>query len=122
MSLLSIRNLSLAIHGAPILRDVSLDIAEGEIVAIIGFGESDNLAGATFAGFELATAQELFELEDKYSSITVVADEGTSPDLLRNSIATVLPDGVEAVTAADEAADAVIARLGEIHTKKVAFI
>ena len=36
MSLLSIRNLSLAIHGAPILRDVSLDIAEGEVFGIIG--------------------------------------------------------------------------------------
>ena len=36
MSLLSIRNLNLAIHGTPILKDVSLDIAPGEILGVIG--------------------------------------------------------------------------------------
>ena len=36
MSLLSINNLSLSIHGAPILKGVSLDVAQGEIVAITG--------------------------------------------------------------------------------------
>ncbi|MEM7545289.1 MAG: dipeptide ABC transporter ATP-binding protein [Pseudomonadota bacterium] len=36
MSLLSIRNLSLAIHGTPILKDVSVDIAAGEVFGIIG--------------------------------------------------------------------------------------
>ncbi|MEM6304028.1 MAG: dipeptide ABC transporter ATP-binding protein [Pseudomonadota bacterium] len=36
MSLLEIRDLSLAIHGVPILRDVSLTVAQGEIVAITG--------------------------------------------------------------------------------------
>ncbi len=80
-----------------------MEVAEYEVVSTIGFGESDNLAGATFAGFELATAQRLFDLEGQYSSIVVIAQEGTSPDLLRNSIASVLPEGVEAVTAADEA-------------------
>ena len=36
MSLLSIQNLSLAIHGTSILKDVSLDIAPGEVFGIIG--------------------------------------------------------------------------------------
>lgn len=36
MKLLSIRNLHLAIHGTPILRNVSLDIPAGEITAITG--------------------------------------------------------------------------------------
>ena len=36
MSLLSIQNLNLSIYGIPILRDVTLDIAPGEIVAITG--------------------------------------------------------------------------------------
>lgn len=36
MTLLTIRDLCLSIHGAPILRDVSLDIAPGEIVALTG--------------------------------------------------------------------------------------
>ncbi|MEX0367966.1 MAG: ABC transporter ATP-binding protein [Ruegeria sp.] len=36
MSLLTITNLSLSIAGTPILRDVSLDLAEGEVVAVTG--------------------------------------------------------------------------------------
>ncbi len=36
MSLLSIENLSLAIHGAPILHGVTLEIAEGQITALTG--------------------------------------------------------------------------------------
>jgi len=36
MSLLNIRNLSLSIHGAPILKDISLSIGEGEIAALTG--------------------------------------------------------------------------------------
>ena len=36
MSILSIHNLSLSIHEIPILKDVSLDIAEGEVCGIIG--------------------------------------------------------------------------------------
>lgn len=101
-----------------------MTVDEYEIVAVIGFGESDNLAGATFAAFDLGTAQRVFDLQGKYSSIVVIADEGTSPDLLRNSIATVLPDGVEAVTAADEAADqseALSESLGFLQTALLVF-
>ena len=36
MSLLDIHNLSLSIHGKPILKGISLRIAEGEIVALTG--------------------------------------------------------------------------------------
>ncbi|MDJ1018528.1 MAG: dipeptide ABC transporter ATP-binding protein [Paracoccaceae bacterium] len=36
MNLLTIRDLNLSIHGAPILRDVSLNVAPGEIVAVTG--------------------------------------------------------------------------------------
>ena len=36
MSLLSIQNLNVSIHGKPILRDVSIEIAAGEIVALTG--------------------------------------------------------------------------------------
>ncbi|MEX0286251.1 MAG: ATP-binding cassette domain-containing protein, partial [Paracoccaceae bacterium] len=36
MSLLSIKNLSLSIHGNSILKDVSLQIEPGEIVAVTG--------------------------------------------------------------------------------------
>ena len=36
MSLLSIRDLNLSIHGTPILKDVSMEIAPGEILGVIG--------------------------------------------------------------------------------------
>jgi len=36
MSLLDITNLSLSINGTPILRDVSLSVNTGEIVAVTG--------------------------------------------------------------------------------------
>jgi putative ABC transport system permease protein len=100
------------------------EVGEFEVVAILGFGEADNVAGATFAGFELATAQKLFELEGKYSTITVIAEEGVGPDLLRNAIASQLPSGIEAVTAADEAADqseALSESLGFLQTALLVF-
>ncbi len=62
-------------------------VSDYEIVGVVGFGESDNLAGATFAGFDLATAQELFDLQGQYSTIVVLAEDGVSPDLLRTAIA-----------------------------------
>ncbi|MDX2343122.1 MAG: FtsX-like permease family protein [Acidimicrobiia bacterium] len=82
----------------------SIEVGDYEIVGIIGFGESDNLAGATFAGFELETAQRIMDLEGVFSGITVIVEEGANVDVVRNSIAVALPEGVEAVSAADEAA------------------
>jgi len=80
-------------------------VADFELVAIVGFGEADNLAGATFAGFELATAQEVLGLGGLYSSITVVADADTTPEAVQAGIASAVPANIEAVLATDEAAD-----------------
>ncbi len=102
----------------------SMGVDEYEIVGIFRFGDSDNLAGATFAGFDLATAQELFGLEGKFSTISVVAEDGISADILRNSIAAALPDGIEAITAADEAAaqsEALSESLGFLQTALLVF-
>jgi len=110
--------------GDTIQVQTTMGVEDYELVGIIGFGESDNLAGATFAGFELETAQRLFDLEGQYSSISVVAEDGVNPDVLRNSIAATLPDGVEAVTAADEAAaqsEALSESLGFLQTALLVF-
>jgi putative ABC transport system permease protein len=99
-------------------------VNEYEITAVVGFGESDNLAGATFAAFDLPTAQALFDLEGKYSTIVVIAEEGVSPDLLRNQIAQALPADIEAVTATDEAeaqSEALSESLGFIQTVLLVF-
>jgi len=99
-------------------------VAEYEIVATLRFGDSDNLSGATWAGFDLKTAQELFGLQGQYSTISVVAEDGTSAGILRNSIAAALPAGIEAVTAADESASqsqALSESLGFLNTALLVF-
>lgn len=99
-------------------------VDEFELVGVVGFGESDNLAGATFAGFDLETAQQLFQLEGQYSAIVVLAEDGISPNALRDRLATALPEGIEAVTAADEASDqaeALSESLGFLQTALLVF-
>ncbi len=81
-------------------------VGQYQLVGIVGFGETDNVAGATYAAFILPEAQTLFGLEGELSSITVLGDEGIDPAVLRDRIAQALPQGLEAVTAADQSAEA----------------
>ena len=95
-----------------------------EIVGIAGFGETDNLAGATLALFELRTAQELFDRVGRYDEIAVDAAEGVSASELRARIQARLPEGVEAVTSttvAAENADAFKEALGFFRTALLVF-
>lgn len=85
------------------------------IVAVVGFGDADNLAGATLALFELETAQVLFDKVGVFDAISVRAEDGVTPTALRGRIQAVLPEGVEAVTSetvADENAQALNDGLG----------
>ncbi|HEX9716619.1 MAG TPA: FtsX-like permease family protein, partial [Actinomycetota bacterium] len=74
------------------------------ISGIVGFGDADNLAGATLAVFELQTAQQVLDRVGEYDSLQVVAEEGVSSIELRNRVALRLPEGFEAVTGATAAA------------------
>lgn len=74
-----------------------------QIVGVAGFGDADNLAGATLAFFDLKTAQTLFGKQDKFDQIDVAADDGVTVADLAGRIADVLPDRVEAVSAASVA-------------------
>ena len=110
--------------GTPIKVQTVDGVAEYDLVGIVGFGDADNIAGATVAVFDLETAQTLFGLEGLYSGITVVGDEGVTPELLRNSIALALPEGVEAIVSADEAeaqAEALQESLGFLNTALLVF-
>ena len=94
------------------------------LVGIVGFGEADNLAGATLAIFELETAQGLFGKEDTLDSIEVVAAGGVSARELRNEIAAELPEGIEAQTGAtisDEQSDSLQEALGFFNTALLVF-
>lgn len=86
----------------PILLDTGVETFE--VVGITGFGDEDNLLGATIVTFDLATAQQVLGREGRLDSIAVVGD-GMAPEELRDRVASVIAsDTVEVVTADEEAA------------------
>jgi len=97
---------------------------EFTVVGITGFGEADNLAGATLAIFDLTTAQRVFGKAGRFDSIEARATEGLSSLELRDRVAAAVPSGVEVVTSqevADESADAVQQGLGFFSTFLLVF-
>ena len=97
---------------------------EFEVVGLAGYGEEDSLFGATWALFDLPTAQAVLGKEGQLDSVSVVAEEGVSGVELQRRIAEVLPDGTEAVTAAtvtSEAQDQISTGLGFLRTAFLVF-
>ena len=97
---------------------------EFTISGTLGFGEADNLAGATLAAFDTSTAQKVLDKEGEFDQIDVVAAAGTSVADLRSSIQSVLPKGVEAVRSsdvADEQAKQLQEALGFFRTALLVF-
>jgi putative ABC transport system permease protein len=94
------------------------------IVGILGFGEADNLGGATLVSFEFDTARRVLQAGDTLDSVLVQAEEGVSSTGLRNRISAILPEGVEAVTgeaAAAEQSEAIKEGLGFLSTSLLVF-
>jgi putative ABC transport system permease protein len=97
---------------------------EFTVVGIAGFGEADNLAGATLAIFEETTAQRVFGKVGRFDTIDAKADEGVSTAELRERVLAVVPPGVEVITSqevADESAEAVSQALGFLSTALLVF-
>ena len=95
-----------------------------EVVGIAGYGEADNLFGATWALFDLPTAQHVLGREGKLDSISVVAEEGVTGAELRSELTPLLPKGVEAVTTATvtaEAQEQIATGLGFLRTAFLVF-
>src|SRR6266511_1643650 len=80
---------------------------EFEVVAILGFGPADNLAGATLAAFDLPTAQRVLHREGFYDEIDVVAAKGVRPEELRDRIRARVGGSYEALTGKERAEDTV---------------
>jgi putative ABC transport system permease protein len=57
-----------------------------EIVGIAKYGDVSSLGGATFAIFDMPTAQALFDKEGELDSVQAAAAEGTTPEQLTNRI------------------------------------
>jgi putative ABC transport system permease protein len=94
------------------------------VSGVFGFGENDNLAGATVLAFEQATAQTLIGNPGEYQVIRLAAADGVSQTQLRDRVSKVLPKGTEAVTgkqAADENAGSIKDALGFFNTFLLVF-
>jgi len=77
----------------------SAGVGEAEVVGIAKFGDADSPLGASFAMFDLATAEKLLSEPGKINSIEAVADDGVSQTELRDRIARALKgDDVSVVT------------------------
>ena len=68
------------------------------IAGIVKFGSVSSIGGATLAGFDLPTAQKLFEKEGKLDQIRVAAKPGVSPAQLIAQIKSILPPNTEVRT------------------------
>jgi len=94
------------------------------ITGIVTFGSDSNLAGVTLAGFDLQTAQNIFNSRGYYDTINVLGAPGADNVKLQLAIARLLPPGVEVVsgqTVANELSSAVDNALGFISTALLIF-
>jgi putative ABC transport system permease protein len=94
------------------------------ITGIVTFGADDNLAGVTLAGFDLSTAQALFNARGHDDTISVLAEPGADRVRLQREIANILPPGVEVVSGqavASELSTAVNNELSFISTALLIF-
>ena len=72
------------------------------ISGIIKFGSASSLGGATLAGFDLPTAQRLFDKEGRLDEIAVAARAGVSDPQLLEQIRPVLPENTQVISAAQQ--------------------
>jgi putative ABC transport system permease protein len=73
------------------------------ISGIVKFGSVSTIGGATLAGFDLPTAQRIFDMQSKLDEIAVAAKSGVSDQQLASELSTVLPKNTQVRTAADQA-------------------
>ena len=73
------------------------------ISGLVRFGSVSTIGGATLAGFDLPTAQKLFDKVGKLDQIRVAAKAGVGPDQLVASIAPILPANTEVRTGSAQA-------------------
>jgi putative ABC transport system permease protein len=72
-------------------------VRDARITGIATFGDVDSIGTATFALFDLETAQEVFGRSGSYTEILV-----GGPDSVRASLASALPDSVQVQTAEED--------------------
>jgi putative ABC transport system permease protein len=73
------------------------------ISGIVRFGSVSTIGGATLAGFDLPTAQRIFDKEGKLDEIAVAAKPGVSDEQLVQDLQQIIPPNTEVQTAAEQA-------------------
>ena len=73
------------------------------ISGIVRFGSVSTIGGATLAGFDLPTAQKIFDKEGKLDEIAVAAEQGVPETKLVQEIENVLPPSAEIKLASEQA-------------------
>ena len=97
---------------------------EAALVGLARYGVSGGLAGATLTLFDRQYAQETFIGEDAWNQVSIVGDEGTTPEGLRDDVAALLGAGYKVSTGQelqDEAAEQLSTALGFINTFLLVF-
>ncbi len=75
------------------------------ISGLVRFGGAESIGGATLAGFDLPTAQQLFGKEGKLDQIRIAAKPGVSPEQLVADVEEILPPGTQVKTSEAQARD-----------------
>ena len=73
------------------------------ISGIVKFGAVSSIGGATLAGFDLKTAQGLFDKEGRLDQIRMAAKSGVSPQRLVAQVREILPPGTQVKTGSAQA-------------------
>lgn len=97
---------------------------EYTVVGVVGFGEADNLAGATLTVFTLDEAQRAFGLAGQYTEIRVAAAQDVQAAELAARVQAALPAGFEAsegAAVAKQQAEAISEQLGFLRTALLVF-
>jgi putative ABC transport system permease protein len=75
------------------------------VSGLVKFGAVSSIGGATLAGFDIGTAQELFHKEGKLDQIRASRAQGTSEEQLLAAIREVLPPGAQVRTGENQATE-----------------
>ena len=75
------------------------------ISGFVRFGSVSTIGGATLSGFDLPTAQELFDKRGRLDEIAVAANPGVTDEQLVGELQGVLPQTAQVKTAAQQAKD-----------------
>ena len=80
-------------------------LREVTVTGTVGLGDTDGFAGAALTAFDLETAQAVLGQPGTFQEIAVAGEDGVDDADLATRIGAVLPEAVEAVTAAQASAE-----------------